>query len=73
MLERFGRLCGWTGNGLAILLIGTAIFLPADSSRTDYLFARIVFLVVPGVLAFLIGQAVRYVLVAPRPVKNSQD
>ena len=67
MLERFGRLCGWIGNGLAILLIGAAIFLPSYGNRSDIVFNRVLFLVVPGVLAFLIGQGIRYVLVEPKP------
>jgi multisubunit Na+/H+ antiporter MnhG subunit len=68
MLERFGRLCGWTGTGIAILLIGAALLLPITSGgdRGDYIFSRVLFLVLPGVAAFLIGQAIRYFLVPPK-------
>jgi hypothetical protein len=68
MLERFGRLCGWTGTGIAILLIGSAFLLPITSGgdRGEYIFSRVLFLVIPGVVAFLIGQAIRFVLVPPK-------
>ena len=68
MLERFGSLCGWTGTGIAILLIGAALLLPITSGgdRGDYIFSRVLFLVIPGIAAFLIGQAIRYVLVPPK-------
>jgi hypothetical protein len=68
MLERFGRLCGWTGTGIAILLIGAAILLPITSGgdRGDYIFSRVLFMVIPGAAAFLIGQGIRFVLVTPK-------
>jgi hypothetical protein len=67
MLERFGRLCGWTGTGIAILLIGAAVLLPvAAEPPPDYIFSRVLFLVIPGVVAFLLGQAIRFVLVPPK-------
>ena len=53
---------------IAILLIGAALLLPITSGgdRGDYIFSRVLFLVIPGVAAFLIGQAIRYVLVPPK-------
>ena len=69
MIERFGKLCGWTGTAIAILLIGLALWPPDfTNGRNDYIYARVLFLVIPGIAAFLIGQAIRYVLV---PSKKS--
>jgi hypothetical protein len=65
MLERLGRVCGWTGTGIAILLIGTAVLslrVEAAGNPLDV----ILVLVIPGVAAFLLGQAIRFVLVHPR-------
>ena len=65
MLERFGRLCGWTGDGIAILLIGAAILLPNDGGNDAWMIRGMV-MVIPGIAAFLLGRAIKYVLVPPK-------
>jgi hypothetical protein len=63
MLERLGKICGWTGDRLGILFFIGAIaaFIFAD----DTPFADALLVGTPGVVAFLIGRAIRYVLVPP--------
>jgi hypothetical protein len=63
MLERLGRLCGWIGNGVAVVLIGSALFLLSNVGRNDESLYVAIALVVVAIAAFLIGQAIRFVLV----------
>jgi hypothetical protein len=65
MLQRFARLCGWLGNGTALVLIGLAIFVPMAQTgdRSEYVLTRVLFFVVPAVVIFLVCHAVKYVIV----------
>ncbi len=63
MLERFGRLCGWIGNGVAILLIGFGIYVLANLHGNSANIYAGIFVVAMAIAAFLVGQAIRYVLV----------
>jgi hypothetical protein len=57
MLERLGKVCGWVGTGLALLIVvwGFLTWHPG-TGRPLY------FGVLAAVVVFLIGQALRYVL-----------
>jgi len=68
MLARFGVLCSWLGTGIAVLLLGAALFLPITGSgnREDYILARVLVLVLPAAVALLIGWGIRYVFTGPR-------
>jgi hypothetical protein len=63
VLERIGRVCGWTGDRLTILFfIGAFVALIlGDDARID----DAVSVGIAGVIAFLIGWAIRCVLVPP--------
>jgi hypothetical protein len=63
MLNRIGNVIGWTGNAIGFLLIGIGAFglLQPKSDKSMV----ILLAVVPGVLIFLIGIALRYILVNP--------
>jgi hypothetical protein len=71
MLERLGEVLGWMGKGLAILtLLGTAffIFVLNENDRfvhadTNMYWTVSVIGVVTAVVVFLIGQALRYILI----------
>jgi hypothetical protein len=64
MAEKVGALCFWIGTGLAVLLIGGALFLEMSSTsrRDEYMISRVTDFVLLGVGAFLLGWAIRYVL-----------
>ena len=71
MLVRLGNVLGWVGNILGILLVGGGVcllvYLLLWGDRTmieKSLFASML-LIVPGVLAFLLGRAFRYILCGP--------
>jgi len=56
MLERFGKVCGWAGTGLALLIViwGSLTWHAGNG-------APLYFGVLAAVVVFLIGQALRYV------------
>lgn len=64
MLIRFGILCSWLGTGIAVVLIGMAIFLPITfpGSREDYITAKLMLFVAPAIVALVLGWGVRYFL-----------
>ena len=62
MLERLGKVCGWAGTGLA-LLIGVWGSLTWHAGHGGPLY----FGVLAAVAIFLIGQALRYVLAGKPP------
>lgn len=68
MLIRFGILCSWLGTGIAVALIGAAIFLPISlpGDREDYVTAKLMLLVAPAIVALVVGWGIRYLLTAPR-------
>ncbi|MFZ1003063.1 MAG: hypothetical protein WAN68_13785 [Pseudolabrys sp.] len=59
MLERLGKVSGWAGTGFALLAF-TFAFAKGSPGHGEALY----FGVLAGVVLFLMGQAVRYVLVA---------
>ena len=59
MLERLGKVSGWAGTGFALLAF-TFAFAKWSPGHGEALY----FGVLVGVVLFLMGQAVRYVLVA---------
>ena len=67
MLERLGRLCGWIGNGVAVVLIGSALFLLSNVGRNDEILYVAIALVVVAIAAFLIGQAIASFLCHLKP------
>jgi len=61
MLERFGKVCGWAGTGLALLIIiWGSLTWHAGNGAPLYLG------VLAAVVIFLIGQALRYILAGKR-------
>ena len=57
MLERLGKVCGWAGTGLALLIVVWS-FLTWSAGNGGPLY----FGVLAALATFLIGQALRYVL-----------
>jgi hypothetical protein len=57
VLERLGKVCGWAGTGLALLIVVWG-FLTWHAGNGGHLY----FGVLAAVVVFLIGQALRYVL-----------
>jgi hypothetical protein len=57
MLERLGKVCGWAGTGLALLIVVWG-FLTWSAGNGEPLY----FGVLAAVVVFLTGQALRYVL-----------
>jgi hypothetical protein len=62
MVERLGHVLGWAGNILATILVGLGsyVFLTNPLWSDPWVFAA--FLVLLGLVVFLIGRAARYVL-----------
>jgi hypothetical protein len=62
MLERLGKVCGWTGTGLALLIVvwGFLTWRPGNGGP-------LYFGVLAAVVVFLTGQALRYVLAGKPP------
>lgn len=56
MLERLGKVCGWAGTGLALLIVVWG-FLTWSAGYGEPLY----FGVLAAVVIFLTGQALRYV------------
>ena len=57
MLERLGKVCGWAGTGLALLIVVWGLMTwHAGNGAPLYLG------LLAAVIVFLIGQALRYVL-----------
>jgi hypothetical protein len=57
MMERLGKVCGWTGTGLALLIAVWGLMTwRAGNGAPLYLG------LLAAVIVFLIGQALRYVL-----------
>ena len=67
-LIRFGILCSWLGTGIAVVLIGAAIFLPIDFSGNgeDDILAKLMLLVAPAIIALVVGWGIRYLLTVLR-------
>lgn len=65
---RFGILCSWLGSGIAVVLIGAALFLPIDvgGSGGDYVLAKVMLLVAPAIVALVVGWGIRCVLTVLR-------
>lgn len=63
-MARFGILCSWLGTGIAIVLIGAAIFLPiaATGNRKDYILDKLMLFVAPAIVALVVGWGIRYLL-----------
>jgi hypothetical protein len=57
VLERLGKVCGWAGAGLALLIVVWG-FLTWHAGNGGHLY----FGVLAAVVVFLIGHALRYVL-----------
>ena len=57
MLERLGKVCGWAGTGLALLIVVWAFLTWSPGNGGPFYFG-----VLAAVVVFLIGQAFRYVL-----------
>jgi hypothetical protein len=57
VLERLGKVCGWAGTGLALLIVVWG-FLTWHAGNGGPLY----FGVLAAVSIFLIGQALRYIL-----------
>jgi hypothetical protein len=63
VVQRLGHVLGWTGNliGGLLLIAGVyALTLPGGDT-----IAKVVFLLIPGLLIFLLGRALRYILTGP--------
>ena len=61
MLERLGKVCGWAGTGLALTIaIWGLLTCHAGDGAPLYLGLLV------AVVVFLIGQALRYVLVGSK-------
>jgi hypothetical protein len=57
MLERLGKVCGWAGTGLALLIVVWGLMTwHAGNGAPLYLG------LLAAVIVFVIGQALRYVL-----------
>jgi hypothetical protein len=65
---RFGFLCSWLGTGIAVALIGAALFLPidVDASGADYILVKVMLLVAPAIVALVLGWGIRYLLAVLR-------
>jgi hypothetical protein len=68
MMIRFGILCSWLGTGIAVALIGAALFLPMDfpGDRKEYVMAKLMLLAAPAIVALVLGWGMRYYLTASR-------
>jgi hypothetical protein len=61
MLERLGKVCGWVGTGLALIIgVWGLMTWRAGDGAPLYLGLLV------AVVVFLIGQALRYVLVGSK-------
>jgi hypothetical protein len=67
-VSRLGILCSWLGTGIAVVLIGAAIFLPIDfrGNGEDNVLARLMLLVAPAIVALVLGWGIRYLLTVLR-------
>jgi hypothetical protein len=61
MIVRFGLVIGWTATAIAVLLVGIGIF-GLMREQADHLM-MIVFFIVPGILIYIAGRAVRFIIV----------
>lgn len=61
MIVRLGLVIGWAATAIAVLLIGLGAF-GLMREQADHLFV-VVFFIVPGILIYLAGRAVRFILV----------
>lgn len=61
MIARLGQVLGWTGNTIALLLLAPGIF-GLFRAQADH-FGVIFLFIIPGILAFILGRALRYILV----------
>jgi hypothetical protein len=57
MLERLGKICGWAGTGLALLIVVWGLLTWSAGHGAPLYYG-----VLAAVAVFLIGQALRYVL-----------
>lgn len=57
-LQRLGHVLGWTGNGIAALLIGVGIYGFTNAGGDAFVKGATV---VAGIAAYLIGRALRYI------------
>ena len=68
MLERLGKVCGWAGTGLALLIVVWAFLTWSPGNGGPFYFG-----VLAAVVVFLIGQALRYVLLASNLTDNFRN
>jgi hypothetical protein len=61
MITRLGLVIGWTATAIAVLLVGIGAF-GLMREQADH-FVMIVFFIIPGVLIYVAGRAVRFVLI----------
>lgn len=64
MAIRIGMLCSWLGTGIAVALIGAAIFLAIDfrGSGEDMILVGFMLFVAPAIVALVLGWGTRSVL-----------
>ena len=60
MITRLGLVIGWAATAIAVLLVGLGVF-GLMREQADH-FAVVVFFVVPGILIYLAGRAIRFIL-----------
>jgi hypothetical protein len=65
MLERLGKVSGWVGTSFALLAFVFAFMKWSPGHGEPFYFGKLA-----AVLFFLIGQAVRYVLVAVNRISS---
>jgi hypothetical protein len=56
-MERLGKVCGWTGTGLALIIVVWGLMTWHAGAGAPLYLGLLV-----AVIVFLIGQALRYVL-----------
>jgi len=71
MSLRFAIAFSWLGTGIAVLLVGAAIFLPIDfgASGEDYVLVKSMLLVAPAIVALILGWGTRYLITELRPTE----
>jgi hypothetical protein len=59
-MQRLGHVLGWAGNllGIPLILFGVYAFKLPDGDTV----AKVLFLLLPSIVIFLLGRALRYVL-----------
>ena len=62
VVQRLGRVLYWTANVIAIIPVALLAAMIVDSGGREVDAAVLAFLLIPAVIAYLVGRALRYIL-----------